>query len=288
VGQTLNNLMYGFLWESKSRTIYEIYSNVAKKENLNIISRTFEDLAIQKREHAFGFYKLLKKLKKEELVGELAIEIKSSIMYGTTKENLEASIKEGDEIWQNLYPNFANNARREGHIEIENNFKEFAQFERNLSQRLKMFQNLISDHSFMEKKAITFWKCLACGYEVAVEDLPNDFLCPSCSQNNTYFQKRSLNIFLEEKSKIHEYSSGWKCMECGYEVASEELPDNWKCSSCGRSKAYFKRITLKPKSYKIESVPREKAIWTCLECGHQEEIELPAGWKCSKCGFPRE
>ncbi|MFX1391366.1 MAG: rubredoxin-like domain-containing protein, partial [Promethearchaeota archaeon] len=234
------------------------------------------------------FYKLLKKLNKDENIENLITEFRSSTSYGNTKNNLEASIKEVDEIWQDIYPNFAESAKSEGYIEIANIFKDFTQVERNLSQRFKMFLNLINDPSFIEKNIITFWKCLACGYEVAMEDLSNDFMCPACSHNKTYFQKRNLNIFLEEKSKTHEYSSGWKCMECGYEVALDELPDNWKCSSCGRSKAYFKRITLKPKSYRIESVPREKAIWTCLECGHQEEIELPTGWKCSKCGFPGE
>ncbi|MFX1391762.1 MAG: ferritin family protein, partial [Promethearchaeota archaeon] len=66
VEQTANNLIFGFLRESQTRTIYEIYSNVAKKENLSLISRTFEDFAIQKRERATEFYKLLKKLNKDE------------------------------------------------------------------------------------------------------------------------------------------------------------------------------------------------------------------------------
>lgn len=32
----------------------------------------------------------------------------------------------------------------------------------------------------------------------------------------------------------------------------------------------------------------EKAIWTCLECGNEEEIEMPEGWNCSVCGYPKE
>ncbi|MFX1309558.1 MAG: rubredoxin-like domain-containing protein, partial [Promethearchaeota archaeon] len=93
---------------------------------------------------------------------------------------------------------------------------------------------------------------------------------------------------LDEKSIKQKQVLGWVCMECGYEVALDELPDDWKCGSCGRSKAYFKRKTLKTKDYEILSIPSEKAYWVCLECGNEEEVELPAGWKCSKCGFPKE
>jgi rubredoxin len=77
-------------------------------------------------------------------------------------------------------------------------------------------------------------------------------------------------------------------MECGYEVGIEELPEDWKCVSCSRSKAYFKRKSIKPKDYRIYSREPEKAHWVCLECGNEEEIDMPVGWKCPKCGFPNE
>ena len=288
VGRTANNLMIGFIRESQTRTRYEIYAEVARKENYLLISRNFKELATQKKERAIWLYKFLRQLKKDEIFEDLVVEIKSPTTYGTTIENLEASINEEDEEWQNLYPNFANTAKMEGYVDISNRFKEFAQTERNISQRLKMFLNLINSNSFSEKSTITFWKCLACGYEIAMDELPNDFNCPSCGHFKSYFQRKSLHLVLDEKSMKQKEISGWVCMECGYEVALEELPDDWRCASCGRSKAYFKRKALKTKDYEIHSIPREKAHCICLECGNEEDIELPAGWKCSKCGFPKE
>ena len=41
----------------------------------------------------------------------------------------------------------------------------------------------------------------------------------------------------------------------------------------------------------IISILREAGLdsaWMGVECGNEEDIELPAGWKCSKCGFPKE
>ncbi|MFX1599672.1 MAG: ferritin family protein [Promethearchaeota archaeon] len=288
MGKTAENLMIGFIRESQTRTRYEIFADVARKESKILISKIFKDAASQKKERAIWFYKFLKQLKRDEIIEDLLVEVKGQTTYGTTIENLGASINEADEIWQILYLDFANTAKMEGYRDIANSFKEFAQSERNLSQRLKMLLNLISSNSYFEKNKITFWKCLACGYEVATDELPNDFNCPSCGHFKSYFQRKSLIFVLDEKSIKQKQVLGWVCMECGYEVALDELPDDWKCGSCGRSKAYFKRKTLKTKDYEILSIPSEKAYWVCLECGNEEEVELPAGWKCSKCGFPKE
>ncbi|MFX1298777.1 MAG: ferritin family protein [Promethearchaeota archaeon] len=286
--KTAYNLMESFLRESQTRTRYEIYAEVARKENYLLISKTLKEFATQKKEHAIWLYNYLRKLKKDEIFQDLIVEIKSPTTYGTTMENLEALVNEQNETWENLYPNFADTAKKEGYIDIADKFKEFTQIERNFSQRLKMFLNLIINSSITKKNTIHFWKCLACGYEVAVDELSNDFECPSCGHLKSYFQKKSLHLVLEEKSKKQRKISGWVCMECGYEVDLEELPDDWKCALCGRSKAYFKRKVLKPEKYEIKSTGTEKARWVCLECGNEEEIEMPPGWKCPKCGFPKK
>lgn len=33
----------------------------------------------------------------------------------------------------------------------------------------------------------------------------------------------------------------WICMECGYEVEMDSLPDDWKCPSCDHPRAYFRK-----------------------------------------------
>ncbi len=33
----------------------------------------------------------------------------------------------------------------------------------------------------------------------------------------------------------------WICMECGYEVEMDSLPDNWKCPSCDHPRPYFRK-----------------------------------------------
>jgi rubrerythrin len=286
--RTINNLMICFVKESSSKIKYEIYAEVAKKEKLLLISRTFKDFAIQKIEHANWYYTTLQELKKVEFFEDLKVEIQSTVYYGTTIQNLEFSIKEEDDSWQNVYPNYANTAEREGYSDIAKTLRKFAQSKKNHSQRFKMFVNLISSNAFSKKSSITLWKCMACGFEIAINELQNDFKCPTCGHIKSYFQKKTLQLVHDDISYEKKEMSGWVCMECGYEVPIEELPEDWKCVSCGRSKAYFKRKILKPKDFIVKTTEREKAYWVCLECGNEEDIEMPVGWKCPKCGFPRE
>lgn len=286
--KTAYNLMESFLRESQSSTRYEIYSLIAKEENFTLISRIFIEFSHQKRGQAIWLYQMLQQLKKEELFEYLTMEIKIPTTYGTTEENLKVSIKEEDEEWQELYPSYANTAIIDGYKEIAKRLEEFSKTERNNSQRLKMLSTLLEGNTYSEKIKIPFWKCMSCGFEVAIDELPNDFNCPICGHIKSYFQKKTLQLIENEISNQKKEILGWVCMECGYEVALKELPDNWNCASCGRSKAYFKRKTLKPKDVLIKSLVTEKAHWICLECGHEEEIEMPIGWKCPTCGFSKK
>lgn len=33
------------------------------------------------------------------------------------------------------------------------------------------------------------WRCTICGYEYIGEEIPNDFMCPTCNHSSTYFEK---------------------------------------------------------------------------------------------------
>jgi rubrerythrin len=279
--------MSSFIRESQIRIRYEFYAEIAKKENFILISKSFREFAIQIFSNANWFYETLHELKKEEYFETLTVEFENSTTYGTTETNIESLIKEEDDGWQNLFPLYANTAEIEGYKEIAKKLKKLAQIKRNQTQRLKLFLKLIETNSFSKTSSVSLWNCMSCGYEVPIDDLPNDFLCPTCGHNKSYFQKKSLSLNHEDSPYQKKETSGWLCMECGYEVALEVLPEDWKCVSCGRSKAYFKRITLKPKDHEIRSSVIEKAHWICLECGNEEEIEMPAGWKCPNCGSPR-
>ena len=75
-------------------------------------------------------------------------------------------------------------------------------------------------------------------------------------------------------------------MECGYEISMNELPNNFRCPVCRKTKSYFRRKTSRPKNQIFSLKESEKAIWTCLACGNEEQIDMPQMWKCPLCGYP--
>jgi YgiT-type zinc finger domain-containing protein len=285
---TIKNLLTGFIINSETRSRYELYADIAKNEGLFLISKTFLDFAEERKYIAYWFYKMIQELGKKENLNSLRLDIKSPYPLRSTLENLEYAIKGENEEWQNLYPQFSNAAELDGYRRLVKKFKELIQTGKTHSQRLNLFLNLIKNNTLSKEKSFQFWKCLACGYEVALEELTNSLICPSCGHDKSYFQKKVLQILPDKKSLEKKQITGWVCMECGSEVAMEELPDNWKCVSCGKPKAYFKKKILKSFNYQIYSGQREKAQWICLECGNKEEIDMPVDWKCPKCEFPHK
>ena len=278
---TNKNLMYAFMCESQARNRYELYAKTAKNEGFMLFSKIFREIADQEREHANWNYLLLQKLKKDEFFENLKVEIESATTYGTTIENLESAIKEELYQWREMYPTFAQIAKNDGYSDISKKLSDIAEVEKGHYNRFQMLLGLAKDNALLKRGEINVWKCIECGYEIAKDELDDNFQCPSCHQYKPYFQKHILRLVQDDAERIF-----WVCMECGYEVLMKEVPDSFRCPSCSRSKAYFRRKAIKIDDYKLSLKETEKAIWICLECGNEEEVEMPEGWQCSICGYP--
>jgi len=46
----------------------------------------------------------------------------------------------------------------------------------------------VNEEETVTKK--TIWKCSVCGYEVVKDELPDDFVCPICGKDVSYFNKK--------------------------------------------------------------------------------------------------
>lgn len=282
--ETNKNLMYISVYESQARNRYELYALTAKKEGYLIISQIFKELANQRREAANWGYITLQDLNKDEDLEELKVEIETSIVYGTTIENLKSSIKETNMQWREIYPNFVQIAKNEGFVNVAQRLIEIEENKKDEQYRFRMLLELVRNKTFLNQDKLIVWKCIECGYEIASDELDEKFVCPSCNHLKPYFQKYIVSLTQENESR----KTTWRCMECGYEVIMLELPLSFKCPSCNRSKEYFQRKPLKYSNYQNTLGHSEKALWTCLECGNEEEIEMPEDWQCSICGYPKK
>ncbi|MBK5244382.1 MAG: rubrerythrin family protein [Eubacteriaceae bacterium] len=185
--QTLVNLMASFVGESQARNRYTFFASIAKKEGFQQISDIFLETAGNEKEHGEVFYKYI--ASNEYVLGE-AVDINVNanfpVALGDTKNNLlHAASGENDE-WHNLYPKFAEIAKKEGFPEIADNWLEICVAERAHETRyLKLAANIELGRVFKRFSEVK-WKCGNCGYIHTGAEAPE--LCPACKHAQAYFE----------------------------------------------------------------------------------------------------
>ena len=106
----------------------------------------------------------------------------------------------------------------------------------------------------------TVYVCSVCGYVYEGEELPNDFICPLCKHDASYFEKKEASDSqakaVEEKDKIivsrgenSMKSKKYVCPVCGYVYEGENPPE--KCPLCG---ANLKEVNEDEMSWAAEHV----------------------------------
>jgi rubrerythrin len=180
--KTEKNLLTAFAGESQARNRYTYFSSVAKKEGFIQISQIFEETAEQEKEHAKRFFKFLEG-------GEITLNDNASFpagIIGDTKTNLKnAADGEGYE-WGQMYPEFANIARKEGFEAIAKVFEAVAVAEKQHEKRYReLLKNIENGKVFKREKKVK-WRCLNCGYIHEGEKAPQS--CPACAHPQAYFE----------------------------------------------------------------------------------------------------
>ncbi len=178
--QTETNLMAAFAGESQARNRYTYSAAVARKAGYRQISEVFEETANQEREHAKRLFKLMEG-------GE--IEITGTFPagpIGDTLENLKHGAAGENFEWTEMYPGFAQTARKEGFEDIAKVFEAIAVAEKQHEKRyLDLAKNLESGKVFV-KDALVVWRCMNCGYIAEATEAPN--VCPACAHPQAHFE----------------------------------------------------------------------------------------------------
>lgn len=171
--ETECNLLKSFAGESQARNRYTYFASQALKEGYNQISAIFTETADNEKEHAKRFFKFLEG-------GDASITaVYPAGKIGTTAENLEAAAAGEREEWGELYPGFAETAKKEGFDQIAEVFTEIAEVEEHHEERyLKLLKN-IQDGKVFKRDTEVRWKCRNCGYVHTGMEAPK--VCPACA-----------------------------------------------------------------------------------------------------------
>ena len=190
--ETPKKLFTAYVGESQARNRYTFWSKIAKKEGYALISKIFLETADQELQHGTWFYKMLQDFKKEEAFDDMSVlpDAQFHTTFGSTVDNLKSAIAGEDMEWQTLYPDIVKTAEKEGYPKIATRVKAIIKAEKHHSERYGKLLKLVGDDAFFKRGKKIVWVCMECGYEVEMDELPEDWVCPSCNHPRANFQKK--------------------------------------------------------------------------------------------------
>ncbi|VEN73980.1 Rubrerythrin [Candidatus Desulfarcum epimagneticum] len=178
--QTEKNLLTSFAGESQARNRYTYFASKAKKEGYVQIAAIFEETANQEKEHAKRMFKFL-----EGGDVEIAAAFPAGVI-GSTLENLKASAMGENHEHTDLYPGFAEVARKEGFDKVAAVYDAISVAEKYHESRYNALAANIEAGTVFKKGGEVTWRCRNCGYNHKGSDAPD--ACPACAHGKAHFE----------------------------------------------------------------------------------------------------
>lgn len=172
--KTEANLMTAFAGESQARNKYTYYASKARKEGYMQIAALFEETALNEREHAKIWFKLLHD-------GDIP-DTATNLADAAAGENYE---------WTDMYAAFAKEAKEEGFNHIAYLFEQVGKIEKEHEERYKKLLANVQGDLVFSKDNEAIWQCANCGHICIGKKAPE--VCPVCEHPKSYFQLRAEN-----------------------------------------------------------------------------------------------
>ena len=166
--------MAAFAGESQAHTKYLYYASKAKKDGYVQMANLFEETALNEKEHAKIWFKLLHE-------GDVP----------DTMTNLKDAANGENYEWTDMYATFAKEAQEEGFTRIAKLFEMVAKIEKEHEERYRKLLKNIEDGVVFSKENDAVWQCANCGHIVIGKKAPQ--ICPVCEHPQSYFQVRAEN-----------------------------------------------------------------------------------------------
>jgi len=185
--KTKTNLMRAFAGESQARNRYTFAAEIAKKQGLYVIEAVFKYTADQELAHANVFMKHLSELNGEnvEIDGAYPVEVTNSVI-----ELLENAVHNETEEYEDVYKNFAEDAKAEENLAVATSFENIGKIENEHAKRFKLFADLLKQNKLFVNDCECDWVCLNCGNVFKGKQAPE--ACPVCHHEKGYFIRLEL------------------------------------------------------------------------------------------------
>ena len=180
--KTKENLMRAFAGESQARNRYTIAAEKARSEGMYTIADIFIYTAEQERAHAERFYELLSSESGKTIFidGGYPVDAQDSLT-----ELMRAAEHNEKEEFEEVYPAFAEIAKKEGFFEAASAFMQIAEIEHTHQLRFAEVAKILEENRYYVNEEPERWICTNCGYIHEGKQAPK--VCPVCRHEQGYF-----------------------------------------------------------------------------------------------------
>jgi len=161
-----------------ARNKYTMFAKIARKEDLEVIARVFEETAENERVHAQEEFEMIK----GAVQTPATLEIKA---FATTSDNLRLAAEGEKYEWTTMYPDFAADAKEEKQFEALRLFENLAKVEAQHEERYIIIAEKLDSKTLFSSNVDLKWKCLNCG-NIFVGKVPPK-KCPVCLKPWTWY-----------------------------------------------------------------------------------------------------
>ena len=178
--ETEKNLLTAFAGESQARNRYSYFASQAKKQGYAQVAAIFLDTADNEKEHAKVLFKLL-----EGGEANVSASFPAGVI-ASTAANLQESANGEKHEYAEMYPSFAEVAKKEGFSEIAETFLNIARAEMGHEKRFLTLKKNIDEGAVFKRGDKVVWRCRNCGYMHEGNEAPSE--CPACKHEQAYFE----------------------------------------------------------------------------------------------------
>ncbi len=173
--KTLENLKIAFAGESQAHTKYLYFASKAKKNGYEQIAALFTETALNEKEHAKMWFKMI-----------------HGGVIPETPDNLLAAAEGENEEWTDMYKTMAQTAIEEGFPAIAAKMRGVAAVEKRHEERYRKLLKNIEDKIVFSREGDAIWQCRNCGHIVVGKQAPD--VCPVCDHPQSYFEISAQNF----------------------------------------------------------------------------------------------
>jgi len=172
--KTEQNLKSAFAGESQAHTKYQYFASKAEKDGYQQIAEIFRETALNEKEHAKIWFKLL-----------------HNDNVPATAENLKDAAAGENFEWTDMYAGFAKTAKEEGFSQIADLFEMVGKIEKEHEERYRKLLANVEGGLVFSRDDDQIWQCANCGHIAVGKKAPE--VCPVCKHPKAYFHIKAAN-----------------------------------------------------------------------------------------------